>query len=123
MPALILFVGALVLPETPSSLVERGHVERGRHILKRLRGTEDVDAELSDIRTAVAAASAIKNEWTAIFKRRYSPQLVISILVPCFQQWTGINAIMCVRCVCATCMTRRFTAVRCELAREFAWHV
>jgi len=53
-----------------------------------------VDVELEDIMEAVNVAKSIKNPYTAIFKRRYWPQLTITILIPIFQQWTGINAIM-----------------------------
>jgi len=39
-PALLLFVGSLLLPDTPNSLVERGHVDEGRRILEKVRGTK-----------------------------------------------------------------------------------
>jgi hypothetical protein len=38
-PALILFFGALMLPDTPNSLVERGKAEEGRRVLEKIRGT------------------------------------------------------------------------------------
>lgn len=143
-PALMLFFGAMMLPDTPNSLLERGKKEEGRRVLERIRGTSrewtsmmthfenrgqawwtdhlhprsarrvavlpwrsssspcmrnraagaDVDAELEDITEAVAVAKSIKNPYTTIFRRRYWPQLIISIMIPIFQQWTGINAIM-----------------------------
>ena len=93
-PALLLFFGSIILPDTPNSLVARGKTEEGRAVLQRIRGTEDVDAEYEDITAAVAIASTIKNPYRNILKRRYLPQLVMSILLPFFQQFTGINAIM-----------------------------
>jgi hypothetical protein len=32
--------------------------------------------------------------YTTILRRRYWPQLTISVMIPIWQQWTGINAIM-----------------------------
>ena len=37
-PAIVLFIGGLLLPETPNSLIERGHMEQGRAVLQRVRG-------------------------------------------------------------------------------------
>jgi hypothetical protein len=36
----MLFVGALLLPDTPNSLIERGKLEKGEAILQRIRGTK-----------------------------------------------------------------------------------
>ena len=95
-PALILLVGSLVLPESPNSLWERGHHERAEKVLKRLRKSEDVRAELDDIREAsrLAHSVSIWQSWRLLGTRRHLPQLVISVLIPFFQQFTGINAIM-----------------------------
>lgn len=50
--------------------------------------------ELEDIVDAVNTSRTIVNPWSTILRRRYRPQLVISILIPIFQQWVGINAII-----------------------------
>ena len=42
-PAAILFIGSLVLPETPNSLIERGRTEEGKAVLRKLRGADDVE--------------------------------------------------------------------------------
>jgi hypothetical protein len=46
----------------------------------------DVTVELEDIVDAVNVSRTIKNPWGTILRRRYRPQLVISILIPIFQQ-------------------------------------
>ena len=43
-PAIILTLGGIFLPESPNSLVERGRRKEGRAILERVRGTSQVDA-------------------------------------------------------------------------------
>lgn len=93
-PATMLFVGSLVICETPTSLVEQGKVERGKETLKKIRGVDDVDMEFDEIKLACEAAKKVKHPFRNVFKRSSRPQLVIAILLQVFQQFTGINAIM-----------------------------
>ena len=58
--------GGIFLPDTPNSLVERGHVDRGQAVLRRVRGTPDVDEEFSSILIANKAAQHSENPWRAI---------------------------------------------------------
>ncbi|KAL6771087.1 HUP3 [Auxenochlorella protothecoides x Auxenochlorella symbiontica] len=94
--ALGLLVGSIVLPESPNSLIERGQVEKGRAVLERLRGTKDVEAEMEDILEATELASLVtlRQSYTMLLTKAYRPQLILSCLIPFFQQFTGINAIM-----------------------------
>ncbi|KAG8381551.1 hypothetical protein BUALT_Bualt06G0133400 [Buddleja alternifolia] len=93
-PALILTVGALFLPETPNSLVQHGHDrEKAKKLLQKIRGTENVQAEFDDLITASEASRTIKHPFKKILERKYRPQLVMSIAIPFFQQVTGINVI------------------------------
>lgn len=39
-PALLLMGGAALVPDTPNSLVQRGHEEKGRLMLRKIRGVE-----------------------------------------------------------------------------------
>ncbi len=62
------FAGGLFLPETPNSLVERGHFDKGRQVLRRIRGTQDVDVEFETIVLANEVTKTAANPWRAIFK-------------------------------------------------------
>lgn len=93
-PAGIMTVGALGLPDTPNSLIERGHMEKGRAMLERIRGTSDVQAEFDDMVEANEISKTVQHPWRNILQRKYRPQLVMAIAIPFFQQFTGINAIM-----------------------------
>jgi len=73
-PALILFLGSLIIPDTPNSLVARGKIEQARRTLERVRGTPNVDAEFADIVEAVDASRSVNK--MAIFQRKYRPVLV-----------------------------------------------
>ena len=79
-PALILFLGSLIIPDTPNSLVSRGKIEQARRTLERVRGTSNVDAEFADIVEAVDASRSVNK--MAIFQRKYRPVLVSLSALP-----------------------------------------
>ncbi|KAI4314038.1 hypothetical protein L6164_026981 [Bauhinia variegata] len=93
-PAIIFMIGAILLPESPSSLVERGKVEEARKQLVQIRGTPNIEAELDDILAASEASKQVKNPWKSLFtERKYKPQLTFALCIPFFQQFTGLNSI------------------------------
>ncbi|XP_042487425.1 sugar transport protein 14-like [Macadamia integrifolia] len=94
-PAGLMFVGGIFLPETPNSLVEQGKLEQARVNLEKIRGTSNVDAEFQDLQNASELARAIKHPFRNLFARKNRPQLVIAALgIPAFQQLTGMNSIL-----------------------------
>ncbi|KAI9124625.1 hypothetical protein K1719_004547 [Acacia pycnantha] len=93
-PALIIIVGSFFLPDTPNSMIERGDHEAARASLKKIRGVEEVDEEFSDMIMASHASKQVQNPWKNLLQRKYRPQLTMSIMIPFFQQLTGINVIM-----------------------------
>jgi sugar porter (SP) family MFS transporter len=90
----LLLIGSLFLPDTPHSLAYRGQKAEARLVLERIRGTHQVAAELQEILQHVRTQQSLDNPYRSILLRKYRPQLVISVLLPMFQQLTGINAIM-----------------------------
>ncbi|XP_050207493.1 sugar carrier protein A [Mercurialis annua] len=93
-PAIMMTVGGLFLPETPNSLIEQGHHEKGRKVLEKIRGTNKVDAEFQDMLEASELANSIKHPFRNILEKRNRPQLVMAICMPAFQILTGINIIL-----------------------------
>lgn len=93
-PALIMTFGAIFLPDTPNSFIQRGKHEKAKNTLQSIRGTQNVDEEFQDLLEASEVARQVKHPWKNIRKRQYRPQLVITLLIPFFQQLTGINVIM-----------------------------
>ncbi|XP_060966315.1 sugar transport protein 10-like [Cannabis sativa] len=93
-PAVMLTVGAMFLPDTPNSILERGNHEEAKRMLQRVRDAVNVDDEFQDLVDACEASKKIQNPWKNILLPQYRPQLTICILVPFFQQLTGINVIM-----------------------------
>ncbi|RVW55456.1 Sugar transport protein 8 [Vitis vinifera] len=93
-PATGLFIGSLIIPETPTSLVERNHEEKGRKTLKKIRGVDNVDPEFEQIKVACEIARRVKHPYRSLMKLSSMPPLIIGIMMQVFQQFTGINAIM-----------------------------
>ncbi|KAL9383982.1 hypothetical protein Peur_024305 [Populus x canadensis] len=93
-PALIITVGSLVLPDTPNSMIERGQHDEAREKLKRVRGVDDVDEEFSDLVAASEASKKVEHSWKNLLQRKYRPHVAMAVMIPFFQQLTGINVIM-----------------------------
>lgn len=93
-PAVILFLGSIVITETPASLIERGKDRAGKDALKKIRGVDDVDAEYESIIMACEQSKQVKHPFKKLMKRSSMPPLIIGIMMQVFQQFTGINAIM-----------------------------
>ncbi|XP_061376493.1 sugar transport protein 13-like [Gastrolobium bilobum] len=93
-PALLLTLGASLVVDTPNSLIERGRFEEGKSVLRKIRGTDNIEPEFLELVEASRVANEVKHPFRNILKRRNRPQLVISIALQIFQQFTGINAIM-----------------------------
>ncbi|KAF8029673.1 hypothetical protein BT93_E2180 [Corymbia citriodora subsp. variegata] len=93
-PALIVTIGSIVLPDTPNSMIERGDQEKAKSELKRIRGIQNVDEEFQDLVAASEASKLVEHPWMNLLRRKYRPHLTMAILIPFFQQFTGINVIM-----------------------------
>ncbi|KAG2539355.1 hypothetical protein PVAP13_9NG469800 [Panicum virgatum] len=94
LPAAILTMGAIFLPETPSFIIQRdGNTDKVRILLQKLRGTDSVQEELNDLVSASNLSRTTRYPFRNIFKRKYRPQFVITLLIPFFNQVTGINVI------------------------------
>jgi MFS transporter, SP family, sugar:H+ symporter len=92
-PAAIITLGSLFLPDSPNSLIDRGHDEAALHMLRHIRGTDDINEEYNDLVVASEESKKIKHPWANILNRKYRAQLTMAIMIPFFQQLTGINVI------------------------------
>ncbi|XP_010256218.1 PREDICTED: sugar transport protein 8-like [Nelumbo nucifera] len=93
-PASVLLLGSFFITETPTSLIQRQQLEKGKATLEKVRGVVDVDAEFDQIVIAAEKARQVKHPFRKLMSRSNRPPLVIGILLQVFQQLTGINAIM-----------------------------
>ena len=94
-PAVILFLGVLRLPESPRFLVRVGHADEARHVLTMIRPAGAVDAELAEIQDNVdlEAKAEERTSWATVFDSKYRYLVMAGVGVAAFQQFQGANAI------------------------------
>lgn len=78
-PALLLTLGAIFVVDTPNSLIERGHLEEGKNVLKKIRGTDNIEPEFLELVEASRIAKEVKHPFRNLLQRRNRPQLIISV--------------------------------------------
>ncbi len=90
-PAVLLSVGMIFLPESPRWLVKKNKIEEATKILQRLRNSTDVNDELQEIRHSFKMKQASFRE---IFSPWVRPVLFFGAMLGVIQQVTGINTII-----------------------------
>ena len=90
LPALVLCVVALVLPESPRWLLQHGRERTAREVLARL-GFVDPDAELARIRDAQPRADRASQR---LLDPAHTHAILCAVGVAMFNQLSGINALM-----------------------------
>lgn len=92
-PALILSIGILFMPESPRWLCSVGQRDSARKSLKKLRKGQLVEHELLDIETTLAHEPK-QGSWMLLFKRPLLPVLILGAMLFCLQQLSGINVVI-----------------------------
>ncbi len=91
LPAAILFVGLMFLPESPRWMLLRGSSSDAKDVLKRLRDTDDVDSEFNVMKASISEDTS---SWKDLFARKLRPIILIGLGLAFFQQATGVNTII-----------------------------
>jgi sugar porter (SP) family MFS transporter len=91
-PAVILFVGMYLVPETPRWLIKNNLMDEARAVLRRSRGRQDVEQEVKEIREVEREES--QTEARELLAPWVRPMLVVGIGLAMLQQFVGINTII-----------------------------
>jgi len=91
LPALLLSIGMIFLPESPRWLVKRNLIDKARNTLQMLRNTHNISDELNDIQKSLRVKEASLKE---IFSPWVRPVLFLGAMLGFIQQVTGINTII-----------------------------
>lgn len=91
-PAVLFFLLAFFIPESPRYLVKKGNLGKAKSILSRIGGAEHAIEEEKAILKSLQDAPA-KADPRELLSPKIRPILVMGIVLAAFQQWCGINVI------------------------------
>lgn len=92
-PAVVLLVGMLFLPETPRWLLKAGREPEARAVLGRVYGTSEVDDEVTEIRRVIHLDADQRGRLRDLLAPWVRPALVVALILAIGQQFSGVNAI------------------------------
>ncbi|UOQ45148.1 sugar porter family MFS transporter [Halobacillus salinarum] len=90
-PAILLMIGVLFMPESPRWLIKRNREQDAREIMALTRQQSEIDEEIDEMKKIEqieeGTMDILKAEWVR-------PMLVIGSVLALFQQLIGINAVI-----------------------------
>jgi len=92
-PAAIFALGMIYLPESPRWLAMKGHRDKAREVLVRIRGTSDVEAEMDEVESTIGEIKE-SGKISELLAPALRPALIVGIGLAVFQQVTGINTVI-----------------------------
>jgi MFS transporter, SP family, galactose:H+ symporter len=93
-PAFILLIGMIFLPETPRFLIGKGKEEKGRRILERLEKPELIESEIKKMKKEIEIDKKSASSLAALLKPGIRTALFIGIGIMFIQQFVGINTVI-----------------------------
>lgn len=93
-PAVILFIGMIFMPDTPRWYALHGKLDKAKMMLHKIRSKEDVLWEIMEIEETLKDENKTKGTLRDLLTPWILTVFLIGIIFVMFQQLTGINAIM-----------------------------
>jgi SP family arabinose:H+ symporter-like MFS transporter len=90
-PALLLLVLLLIVPESPRWLIQAGRRMQGKSILEKISGIEVAEEEYGEILFALGVE---KGKLRELFRPGLRTALIVAVGLSVFGQLTGINAVI-----------------------------
>lgn len=94
LPGALLWIGMLVMPESPRFFVRKGQIDKAVAVLKTIRRPEEVEQEIRDIQQ-VSQIGINHGRFVDELKGKWVLQLIlISLMIVLATRVTGVNTIM-----------------------------
>ena len=93
LPSAILFIGALILPESPRYLVKVGRPEVARRYLSAMYKGDETEVEMK-IKEIQHQVDMEEGTWRELFGKTPRPALIAAIGLAIFQQIMGCNTVL-----------------------------
>lgn len=90
-PAALFLIMACLIPESPRWLTLVGRIERAESVFFKIGGKSYAAESIAQVRNA--EKNSERAGLGALFNRRYTPVLILGIVIAVFQQWCGTNVI------------------------------
>lgn len=94
LPGALLWIGMLVMPESPRFFVRKGQIDKAVAVLKTIRRPEEVEQEIRDIQQ-VSQIGINHGRFVDELKKKWVLQLIlIGLMIVLATRVTGVNTIM-----------------------------
>jgi MFS transporter, SP family, galactose:H+ symporter len=90
-PAVLLYIGMLILPSSPRWLALKGEDQKAKRVLAKIRGTQDIEREFNEIK---ATTQHKRGGLKLALANPVRVLVIITFGLFMFQQFSGINTIM-----------------------------
>jgi MFS transporter, SP family, xylose:H+ symportor len=90
-PAILFFLFALFIPESPRWLAGANRIDEARRVLARIGGDDYAARELAAIEETLHASAATRVTWKDLFGKSTRNLVWIGMALAALQQWSGIN--------------------------------
>ncbi|XP_028398384.1 proton myo-inositol cotransporter-like isoform X2 [Dendronephthya gigantea] len=98
-PAMLLFLGVILVPESPRWLIRKGRSQDAVNVLQKLRGKENVDDEVDEIKHCHKLARKEGSTWSIFFRMMQDSNAKQALFISCgimaIHQLSGINTVLC----------------------------
>lgn len=92
-PAVLFFIGMLLVPESPRWLAKNGQAGRARGILTKIGGVRYAAEAAAEIQSTLASEEIRRVRFSDLFEPKMRKVIVLGVVLAVFQQWCGINVI------------------------------
>ena len=90
-PALVLMIGVLFMPESPKWLLKQNREKEARKVMALTRDDQEIDDEVEQMKKIEAEK---ESTWDVLKAKWVRPMLIVGSGIAVFQQFIGINSVI-----------------------------